>query len=97
MTGEATRLVGGYAQLGTFLSEWCAAVPRPLELVARVSLVDPGRSVERNTLREWTMGASWFVVGHRNKLTADVSWLNFDSQARDASLTRFRLQWELPI
>ncbi len=96
-TGETTRLIGGYAQIGSFLNEWYSWVPPPLELVARMSIVDPDRSFGSNTEREWTIGANWFLNGHRNKFTSDVSWLNFDSPARDASQTRFRLQWELSL
>lgn len=97
VTGETTRLIGGYAQIGSFPNEWWSSVPPQLELLARVSLVDPDRTLSDNTEREWTLGANWFLNGHRNKFTADVSWLNFDSPARDASQTRFRFQWELSI
>ncbi|MEM1305459.1 MAG: porin, partial [Planctomycetota bacterium] len=96
-TGETTRLIGGYAQVGSFLNEWRPAIPPQLELVARGSLVDPDRSLNDNSQSEWTLGANWFINGHRNKLTADVSWLDVDSPAGDASQTRFRLQWELSI
>ena len=96
-TGEVTRLIGGYAQIGSFLNEWFRSAPPRLELVGRISLVDPNGAIEGNTEREWTIGANWFINGHRNKLTGDISWLDFDSPVRDASQTRYRLQWELSI
>ena len=96
-TAEKTRLLGGYAQIGSFPNEWCRMVPPPLELVGRMSIIDSSRSLRGNTEREWTVGANWFINGHRNKFTSDVSWLNFDSPARDASQTRFRFQWELSL
>ncbi len=96
-TAETTRLIGGYAQIGSFLNEWFSCAPPPLELVGRLSIVDPDRSFGDNTEREWTIGANWFLNGHRNKFTTDISWLNFDSPDRDASQTRFRFQWELSI
>lgn len=95
--GETTRLVGGYAQIGSFLNEWWSAVPASLELVGRLSIVDPDQSLQDNTEREWTLGANWFINGHRNKFTSDVSWLVFDSPDREASQVRFRLQWELSL
>ena len=97
VTGQITRLIGGYAQIGYFPNEWWSYVPAPLELVGRLSIVDPDRSLGDNLEREWTLGVNWFINGHRNKFTSDVSWLTFDSPARDASQTRFRLQWELSI
>jgi phosphate-selective porin OprO and OprP len=96
-SGNVTRLVGGYAQLGSFLDEWWPDLPRQLELAGRVAIVDPDRDVADNTEWEWTLGANWFINGHRNKFTADVSALDFESPLRDASQWRFRLQWELSI
>ena len=96
-TAETTRLIGGYAQIGSFPNEWLSCVPEPLELVARMSIIDSSRALRGNTEREWTVGANWFINGHRNKFTSDVSWLNFDSPTRDASQTRFRFQWELSL
>jgi len=96
-TGAVQKLVGGYAQLGSFPHEWWSAVPRPLELVARVGLVDPDRSVGSDSQKEWTLGGNWFFNGHRNKLTLDYSWLNFEEPGRGAHKQRLRLQWELSL
>lgn len=46
---------------------------------------------------EWTIGMNWFINGHRNKITADYSWLDFDDPTQGASRGRFRLQWELSL
>jgi hypothetical protein len=96
-SGAVTRLAGGYAQLGSFLNEWWPAVPAPLELVGRFSLVDPNREVGGNSQMEWTLGANWYFNGHRNKLTLDYSWLDFEDPDGQASEQRLRLQWELSL
>jgi phosphate-selective porin len=95
--GEVRKLIGGYAQLGAFPSEWLSWVPQPLEIVGRFAVVDPDRSRSSDRQLEWTIGANWFIAGHRHKLTADWSWLTFDDPDSDASQGRFRLQWELSL
>ncbi len=96
-TGEVTRLMGGYAQLGSFLNEWWPIVPARLELVARLALVDPDTDHSGDTNREFTLGANWFIHGHRNKLSADLSWLKEDDIVDAHSQFRLRLQWEVSL
>ena len=96
-TGAVRRLSGGYAQLGTFLNEWWPSVPAPLEFLARFAVVDSDRESPTDRQTEWTLGANWFFNGHRNKLTLDYSWLNFEEPETQASKQRLRLQWELSI
>jgi phosphate-selective porin len=95
-TGEKTELVGGYAQLGSFLNEWWPVVPAPLELVARIALVDPDTSRGGDLNSELTLAANWFFSGHRNKLSMDLSWLE-QRGMEDARQTRLRLQWEISL
>ena len=96
-TGEVTRLLGGYAQLGTFPSEWWAKAPAPLEVVARLAIVDPNTDRSGDLNREVTLGANWFFTGHRNKLSLDLSWLENDDPLEASSKTRVRLQWEVSL
>lgn len=96
-TGEVTRLVGGYAQLGSFLNEWWPRVPAPLEVVARFALVDPDTDRGSDISREFTLGANWFFSGHRNKLSVDLSWIEDEFLIDGGSQTRLRLQWEVSI
>ena len=86
---------GGYIQLGSFVNEWWRLWPRQLELAGRLSIVDPDRSLSGNTEKERTLGLNWFFNGHRNKLTLDHSWLNFEDFGDSATRNRLRLQWEL--
>lgn len=96
-TGVVTNLLGGYAQLGSFPNHWWSAVPAPLELVARIAIVDPDRDRSGDTNRELTLGANWFFRGHRNKLSADLSWLRDDDVLGLERVTRLRLQWEISL
>ena len=86
---------GGYIQLGSFVNEWWQAWPNALEVAGRLSIVDPDRSLSGNTEKERTLGFNWFFNGHRNKLTLDYSWLNFEDFGDNATRNRLRLQWEV--
>ncbi len=87
-----TELLGGYAQLGYFPHAAIPSIPRPLEVALRFASVDPDRAVGDNVLREFTVGASWFFAGHRNKLAADASLFSADSV--DGDRGRVRVQWD---
>ena len=94
-SGASQKMHGGYIQLGTFVNEWWQAWPAALEVAGRFSIVDPNRSLSGNTEKERTVGLNWFFNGHRNKLTLDYSWLNFEDFGDSATRNRLRLQWEL--
>ena len=96
-SGLTRRLDGGYIQIGSFLNEWWRGWPAALELAGRVSVVDPDHSMTGNTEKERSIGLNWFFNGHRNKLSVDVSWLDFRDPREDASRKRIRLQWELSL
>ena len=93
-SGASREMHGGYIQLGTFVNEWWQAWPTALEVAGRFSIVDPDRSLSGNTEKERTVGLNWFFNGHRNKLTLDYSWLNFEDFGDSATRNRLRLQWE---
>ena len=94
-SGQSRKMRGGYIQLGSFVNEWWQAWPRQLEVAGRLSIVDPDRSLSGNTEKERTVGLNWFFNGHRNKLTLDYSWLNFEDFGDNATRNRLRLQWEV--
>lgn len=94
-TGAHQSMIGGYAQVDTFPSEYLTCSPEPLELVARVAHVTPDVSLSQNDQWEWTLGANWYLRGHRSKLSADVSALNLDALNGAESDVRFRLQWDV--
>jgi hypothetical protein len=96
ISGAITRLSGYYVEAGYFFSELLDAVPKPLELAARVAVLDPDRSLEQDTQRELGVAANWFFHGHHNKLTAEYSRFRFDQAGESpAEDWRFRLQWDI--
>ncbi len=95
--GSTRDLVGGYAQAGYFVHEAWDALPEPLEVAFRYAVVDPDTSVGSNLQQEYTLGSNWFFSGHRNKLTADTSYIDLDDPSDPSSEWRFRLQYELSI
>ena len=96
--GESRTLWGGYAQAGYFFHGIARWVPCPLECAARYALIDPDSDTGSDFQHEFTFALNWFIRGHRNKLTADVSYLDFeDPTLGQADEWRFRLQWELSL
>jgi phosphate-selective porin OprO and OprP len=88
-------LVGGYAQAGMFFSEIWPSVPEPLEFALRYGNVDPNRGVADSRMHEYTFATNWFFNGHRNKLTAAISYLTRRSAPQTDTGVRFRVQWDL--
>jgi hypothetical protein len=60
----------------------------------RFGNVDLDRSISGDREREYTIAANWFFHGHRNKLTADVSYINRRMAPENDTSTRFRIQWD---
>jgi len=94
--GDRTEVMGGYAQVGVFPSECWRWFPEPLELVTRISRVDPDISLDGNAQWEWMFGGNWYFDGHRNKVSADVALLDLDDSVTGSeSEWRLRLQWDV--
>lgn len=94
---QTTRLVGGYVQLGYFLSGLIDGFPEPLELAARYVLLDDDRDEVEDLRREFAFALNWFFSGHNNKLTAELGVLTDQNpiDTEDIDGTRFRLQWDI--
>ena len=94
LTGQKTRLIGGYVQAGMFFSEVFESFPEPLELALRVARVDPNRALAGATEKEYMLGSNWFFNGHRNKLTLDLSRVIRREAPETDTSNRLRLQWD---
>lgn len=95
-SGAQRTLWGGYVQSGWLPPVFVDTGLEPLELVARMAFVKPDTSVSGNDQWEHTIGANWYLRGHRSKISVDVSALNFDNPAGGSSgTTRFRVQWDV--
>ncbi len=98
-------MVGSYAQAGYFFHNVVPVVPPELELAFRYAFVDEpfyrtlgGRTTRYDNRRqEFTLAANYFIDGHRNKVTLDVSHLTLNDgfEKRRYSSQRIRLQWDI--
>ncbi len=95
---EETLLTGNYIQLGYFFHYAIEKFPKPLEFFVRHAYYDADANREGNSNFEYTAGCNWFFRGHKNKLTFDYSYLEYNEFAPDfKSGSRVRLQWDISI
>lgn len=95
-TGLVTELRGSYTQAGFFVYRPEPGKPRGLELGGRVAFVDPSTSGGSDRRHELSAVANWFIRGHGNKVTFDVSRLTLEQPAASARVSyRARLQWDV--
>ncbi len=95
---EQTLYVGNYFQLGYFLHYAFSTIPKPLEVFVRHSFYDANNDISGNNNFEYTMGVNWFFVGHKNKLTLEYSYLEYNEfDPVNTSGSNVRLQWDVSI
>ena len=95
---KETLLIGNYVQLGYFLHHSFSNIPKSLELYIRQSFYDSDYDVSGNNNNEYTMGCNWFFKGHKNKLTLEYSYLEYQEiDPVNSSGSNIRLQWDLSI
>ena len=96
---STTILVGNYAQLGYFLNGVIDAIPPELELAIRHGVYDPDRNRASDLQQEFSIVANWFFNGHRNKLTAATTYLEFyaDDEPDLRREWRYHLQWDVSL
>lgn len=93
---QSTLLIGNFFQLGYFVYHWLEILPKPLEIFTRYAIYDPDTDISNNFREEFTVGANWFFNKHRNKLTLEYSYLQFqDSPEALQDGSRARLQWDV--
>lgn len=95
-----SHLNGAYVQAGYFFHNLFPVVPKPLEVAFRYAFVDePNRDniAFENTREEFTGALNWFIAGHNNKFTLDVSHLTLDDGlvGQETSDQRVRAQWDI--
>ena len=96
LNGQYTILRGSYFQAGYFLHQLIGVVPQPLEIAARYAWYTPEVNVEDNTHKEVGAAINWFFAGHRNKLTAEITWLELQGPTFPVSdEVRVRVQWDI--
>lgn len=93
-----TTLIGNYFQVGYFFHYLFPKFPKPLEVFARQSFFDPDTDISGDINYEYTFGLNWFFKGHKNKLTIDYSYLDFNQfNVEDDTEHMIRLQWDVSI
>lgn len=99
LNNDATdNLHGYYLQAGYFLHGTVPWWPEPLEVAARFAGYMPNREADQTKKREASAAANWFFNGHKNKLTAEVSYFKYDKTGNiPADELRFRLQWDISL
>ncbi len=94
--GAVTELGGNYLQVGYFPSAAWASIPEPLEVAVRWSVLRPDLDLNETRYDEISVAANWFLSGHDNKLTAEITWLTLRSPVEDLEEgARFRIQWDV--
>lgn len=86
-----TTLLGGYAQVGWLPHGFFPAFPAPYEVAVRLAWVDPGVGAAPDALREVSLVANAYIVGHDAKVTAEVT--RFEALHQGA--WRGRLQFDV--
>ncbi|MFH6942507.1 OprO/OprP family phosphate-selective porin [Flavobacterium sp. FlaQc-50] len=95
---ELTRLRGYYAQAGYFFHTIWPWVPKHLEMAGRHAVYRPDKNYKDNLQRESTVAFNYFFKGHKNKLTGEVSYFDFqDSSLQYTGGWRFRVQWDISL
>ena len=93
-----TIMMGNLVQAGYFIHYAWSAFPKNVEIYARHAVYEPNIKSDADQDHEFSFGGNWFIRGHRNKLTAEVSYFRYDVNSdnlRDG--TRFRFQWDVSL
>ncbi|GGZ41506.1 hypothetical protein GCM10007049_38520 [Echinicola pacifica] len=93
-----TELQGFYVQGGYVLNHQAKEQGRPLfELAGRYSYYEPRVNLPQNSQEEYGVAFNCFFNEHLNKLTADVTYFDFDelTLSREISQWRFRVQYDI--
>lgn len=93
-----TIMQGNYVQLGYFFGEVVDFIPSELEFAVRHAWYDPGRDSSTDDQREFSLVANWFFDGHRNKLTASSTWIEYEIDADSTNEDwRVQVQWDVSL
>ncbi len=96
--GATTILTGNYMQAGYFFSELVEFVPPELEFAVRHAWYDPGLEDDGDDEFELSFVANWFFSGHRSKLTASTTWLDYElGEGETREEWRVQLQWDVSL
>jgi len=93
---SSTTLTGSYWQAGYFFHNLWNKIPKPLEVALRYAIYRPDVDIPANRQQEYGVALNWFFKEHLNKLTAEITWFEFQEEGlREAEGARFRIQWDI--
>ncbi|KAA3652949.1 MAG: porin [Bacteroidetes bacterium] len=78
--GTGLNLQAGYL----FMSNW--------ELAARYTSIEPAKEINQSIVNQYTLGTSKYIVGHKLKVQADIS---YTTQDRIDDHYQYRLQFDI--
>jgi hypothetical protein len=91
-------LRGYYVQAGYFFHQVFDWWPKRLEVAARNANYFPNREADSTQKRETSFAFNWFFNGHKNKLTAETSYFNYNQPGgAPAKEWRVRVQWDISL
>ncbi|WP_336515353.1 porin [Pollutibacter soli] len=90
-----SNLTGMYVQGGYLFHQLFHWWPRQMELAGRFALYRPDTSIKENNEKESGGAVNWFFNGHKNKLTAELTYFDFTRISASEHGWRFRLQWDI--
>lgn len=93
---EKTRLLGGFVQAGYFPHALLDFIPTGIEFAGRYAVVDMDTSRDNDKQTEFSAVVNYFLDGHFNKLSMQVSRLTVEDpiSREDDSETRLWAQWD---
>jgi len=98
VNGSTTTMIGNYVQFGYFFHYAWSAIPKPLELAFRHSFYYPDLNQTADRQYEYSLAANWFFHAHLNKLTAQVTYMEFRNTATGLQEDLWiALQWDISI
>lgn len=67
-----------------------------MEIAARYANYVPDKQTIQNNEDELSIATNWFFKGHKNKLTLEFSWFDYETiEGTVDSTSRFRVQWDV--
>lgn len=93
---EKTKLMGGFVQAGYFPHDFIDFIPRNLEVAGRYALVDMDTQRNNDKQSEFSAVVNYFLEGHFNKLSLQLSRLSVEDPITIQKDTRNRIwaQWD---
>ena len=92
-----TDLLGGFIQAGFFPHQQINFIPKNVELAGRYAFVDMDRDRDNDKQTEFSAVINYFLDGHFNKLSVQMSRLSVEDpiRLREAEEDRLWAQWDL--